>query len=332
MSDDVLIEKRDDGVALITLNRPDSLNAMGGQLMPMLAQYLAECASDRSVRCVVLTGAGRAFCAGGDVKGMAAGRDAVLTGSDGDTATVVAGVVAGARASRGCGQSQRATSCVLHTMPKPTIAMVNGHAVGAGLSLALACDLRVASDQREARHDLPQRRLQRRLRRLVLPAAARRHGQGARAVLHGRDPRARRTRCAIGMVNRVVAHDALEDETMALASQLATGPTLAYARMKENLNRGEDCDLRDAARPGGAEHALSGQTSDHREAAKAFVEKRHADVHRASSASSTRVRRRRVYPATGDLIDFDADAERAGRRFDLDLFAGAVLVDGLADR
>src|SRR6266705_2516174 len=85
MSEDVLIEKRSDGVAKITLNRPESLNAMGGDLMPMLGKYLADVSADRAVRSVVLTGAGRAFCAGGDVKGMAAGRDATLNPSlDGD--------------------------------------------------------------------------------------------------------------------------------------------------------------------------------------------------------------------------------------------------------
>ena len=70
MADDVLFEKRPDGVAIITLNRPDRMNAMGGQLMPMLAQYLDQCRRDSDVRAVVLTGAGRAFCAGGDVKAM----------------------------------------------------------------------------------------------------------------------------------------------------------------------------------------------------------------------------------------------------------------------
>src|SRR6266545_7933273 len=69
---DVIFEKRENGVALITLNRPDSLNAMGGDLMPLLAQHLDECRWDSNMRCVVLTGAGRAFCAGGDVKDMAA--------------------------------------------------------------------------------------------------------------------------------------------------------------------------------------------------------------------------------------------------------------------
>ncbi|MCH8026373.1 MAG: enoyl-CoA hydratase/isomerase family protein, partial [Chloroflexi bacterium] len=70
MADDVLFEKRPDGVGLITLNRPDRMNAMGGQLMPMLADYLDRCLRDREIRAVVLTGAGRAFCAGGDVKEM----------------------------------------------------------------------------------------------------------------------------------------------------------------------------------------------------------------------------------------------------------------------
>ena len=133
---DVLFEKRPDGVALITLNRPESLNAMGGNLMPLLAEHLAECSADDSVRCVVLTGEGRAFCAGGDVKAMAAGQDG--GGRRRSPAADFAQRVQGLR------ESQKRTSYVLHTMPKPTIAMVNGPAVGARFSLALACDLRIA--------------------------------------------------------------------------------------------------------------------------------------------------------------------------------------------
>ncbi|MGH8631198.1 MAG: enoyl-CoA hydratase/isomerase family protein, partial [Burkholderiales bacterium] len=136
---DVIFEKRENGVALITLNRPDSLNAMGGDLMPLLAQHLEQCRWDGGVRCVVLTGAGRAFCAGGDVKSMAGRTD----GGDGKRSPA-ASFAYGVDELR---ESQRRTSGTLHTMPKPTIAMVNGHAVGAGLSLALACDIRVASDR-----------------------------------------------------------------------------------------------------------------------------------------------------------------------------------------
>jgi 2-(1,2-epoxy-1,2-dihydrophenyl)acetyl-CoA isomerase len=274
MADDVLYDKRSSGVALITLNRPESLNAMGGRLMPMLADFLQQAWHDREVRCVVLTGAGRAFCAGGDVKGMAAGRDAVLNAQagagNGTPASAAAGFYAGVENLRA---SQRATSLVLHTMPKPTIAMVNGHAVGAGLSLALACDLRVASDKAKLgtifrnvgfSGDFGGSYF---LQKLV--------GIGkARELYFTGEILEAEAALRIGMVNRVVEHDRLEEETMKLAEQIASGPTLAFARMKENFNRGEYCDAATALDMEALNMSLSGQTNDHREAAKAFVEKR----------------------------------------------------------
>ncbi|MFQ5809341.1 MAG: enoyl-CoA hydratase/isomerase family protein [Armatimonadota bacterium] len=265
---DVLFEQRPDGVALITLNRPDSLNAMGGQLMPLLAEHLADCATDGSVRCVILTGAGRAFCAGGDVKAMAAGADA-LPGTDRKRSPAAEF----ARSVEILRESQRRTSYTLHTMPKPTIAMVNGHAVGAGLSLALACDLRIASDRAKlgtvfrnvgfsgdfgGSYFLPRLVGMERARQLYFTGE----------ILSAEDA------FKIGMVSRVVPHEKLEEETMALASQLASGPTLAYARMKENLNRSASCDLLTLLDQEALNMRLSGTTSDHREAAKAFVEKR----------------------------------------------------------
>jgi 2-(1,2-epoxy-1,2-dihydrophenyl)acetyl-CoA isomerase len=269
---DVLIEKRDDGVALITLNRPESLNAMGGQLMPLLAEHLADCATDRNVRAVVLTGAGRAFCAGGDVKGMAAGRDTILNGTAQEAAQRSPAAIF-ARGVEGLRDSQRRTSGVLHTMPKPTIAMVNGHAVGAGLSLALACDIRIASDRAKlgtifrnvgfsgdfgGSYFLP---------RLV--------GNGkARELYFTGEMVDAEEAYRIGMVNRVVAHDDLAKETLEFAAKLASGPTLAYGRMKENLNRAEHSDMLTALDAEALNMNLSSQTSDHREAAKAFVEKR----------------------------------------------------------
>jgi 2-(1,2-epoxy-1,2-dihydrophenyl)acetyl-CoA isomerase len=274
MAEDVLYDKRSSGVALITLNRPESLNAMGGQLMPMLSDYLRQASHDREVRCVVLTGAGRAFCAGGDVKGMAAGRDTVLNAQastgNGTPASAAAGFYAGVENLR---QAQRATSLALHTMPKPTIAMVNGHAVGAGLSLALACDIRVASDRAKLgtifrnvgfSGDFGGSYF---LQKLV--------GVGkARELYFTGEILDAQEALRIGMVNRVFEHDRLEADTMALAEQIASGPTLAFARMKENFNRGENCDAATALDMEALNMSLSGQTNDHREAAKAFVEKR----------------------------------------------------------
>jgi len=262
---DVIFDKRDNGVALITLNRPESLNAMGGDLMPLLAQHLDECRWDSKVRCVVLTGAGRAFCAGGDVKSMAARSD----GGDGKRSPAAA-FAFGVDELR---ESQRRTSYTLHTMPKPTIAMVNGHAVGAGLSLALACDIRIASDR--AKFGTVFRNVGFSgdfggayfLQRLV--------GNERARLLYftGQIVEAAEAQ-AMGMISKAVPHDNLEEETMNLASLIASGPSLAYARMKENLNRAETCDLLTLLEQEALNMRLSGATQDHREAARAFVEKR----------------------------------------------------------
>lgn len=269
MADDVLYEQTSDGVAIVTLNRPESLNAMGGQLMTMLADYLQKAAYDSSVRCVVLTGAGRAFCAGGDVKDMAAA-GARSGGGSSNGRSPGALFALGVDTLRA---SQRQTSYMLHTMPKVTIASVNGHAVGAGLSLALACDMRIASDQAKmgtvfrnvgfsgdfgGSYFLPRLVGAGKARELYLTGE----------ILSAADA------MSIGMVNRVVEHDRLREETLALASSIASGPTLAFARMKENLNKSENSDLGSLLDQEALNMRLSGSTNDHREAAQAFVEKR----------------------------------------------------------
>ncbi len=269
---DTILDKLPSGVAKITLNRPDSLNAMGGELMPLLSEYLRECAGDPAVRCVVLTGAGRAFCAGGDVKAMAAGGE-ILRGAAGGNGKPVSGSGLLARSVEGLRRSQRDTSFMLHTMPKVTIAMINGHAVGAGLSLALACDIRIASDKAK------------------IGTAFRNVGfsgdfggsyfmtkiagiETARYMYFtGEIVEAERAH-ALSLVSKVVPHDDLEAETMKVAEHIAAGPTLAFARMKENLNRAETSDLATALDAEALNMILSSQTRDHMEAAKAFVEKR----------------------------------------------------------
>ena len=140
------------GVATVTLDRPERLNAITEQLLDELLATLEAVAGDESVRVVVLTGSGRAFCVGGDLReGVGAG-----VGGDGPLHTAVGNL-----------REYMRTAQLLHEMPKPTIAAINGACAGAGLSLACACDLRYAADSADLQHRLPQRRPLRRLRRHV---------------------------------------------------------------------------------------------------------------------------------------------------------------------
>ena len=253
--------------------------------MPLLAQYLGQCAYDTSVRCVVLTGAGRAFCAGGDVKDMGRRPEGTVSASapvpeakaapspaptDGVRPSVFSALDPSVAILR---ESQLRTSYVLHTMPKPAIAMVNGHAVGAGLSLALAADLRIASDRAKFGTAFGRVALSGDfggsyyMQRLVGSGKAR-ELYFTSAIIEADEA------LRIGMVNRVVPHDQLMDETMALATKLAAGPTATFARMKENLNLGEHSDLRTLMDQEGFYQRLTGQSNDSREAVRAFIEKR----------------------------------------------------------
>ena len=254
-----------DGVAILTMNRPERRNALSGEMLTAMGQALAQCEADPDVAVVVLTGAGGAFCAGGDVKGMASG-----TGG-GSTARAGADIDSRIHAQR---ISQRATAGKLYRMPKPTIAALPGAAAGAGLSLALACDLRIAAEN------------------AVLTTAFARVGFSgdyggtyfltqlvgsakARELYYLSDRVDAKEALRLGLVNWVVPANALEAETMKLAQRLARGARVAYRYMKENLNRAatgveaEEClDLE------ATHHVHTGLTEDHREAAKAFVEKR----------------------------------------------------------
>ncbi|MCK9518486.1 MAG: enoyl-CoA hydratase [Dehalococcoidia bacterium] len=255
---DVVLYEQEGAVAILTLNRPEALNAMTGELLTRVAELGEKAATDESVRCVVITGAGRAFCAGGDVKGMAA------RPADGG-----GGLVSRVDVLR----QQEEISRLLYEMPKPTIAMLNGHAVGAGLSLALAADLRVASDQAKlgtafARvgfsGDFGGTWL---LQRLVGPSKA-------KELYFLADVMDANRALELGLVSKVVPHDTLREETMALAKRLAAGPTLAYGRMKDNFTFGATNTLADTLTKEAENMIASGQTEDHRNAARAFVEKR----------------------------------------------------------
>jgi 2-(1,2-epoxy-1,2-dihydrophenyl)acetyl-CoA isomerase len=255
----------EDGVAVIVMNRPERRNALSGGMLTAMSAALAACESDPEVACVVLTGAGGAFCAGGDVKGMADG-----TGG-GSTATASADLDSRIHAQR---LSQRSTAGKLYRMPKPTIASIPGAAAGAGLSLALACDLRIAADT------------------AVMTTAFAKVGFSgdyggtyflsqlvgsakARELYYLSDRISMAEAHRLGLVNWVVPPDQLHAETLKLAHRLANGPRVAYRYMKENLNRAHTgADVEECMDLEATHHVHAAATEDHREAAKAFVEKR----------------------------------------------------------
>ena len=257
MSQD-LLETVKDGVAVLTMNRPDRLNALSGEMLDAMLEALPRLADDPNVGCIVLTGAGRGFCAGGDVKAMAEGRE-----MSGDTLE---------ERAQGL-RSKMETSRWLHEMPKPTIAMVRGAAAGAGLSLALACDLRIAGET--AKFGTAFARVgysgdfggSYYLTQLVGTAKA-------RELYYTAELLDARHALELGLVNRVVTDDQLEVETLQLAAKIARGPRIAYRYMKRNLNAAESGTLKDVLDLEAWHHTRTGQTDDHREATKAFVEKR----------------------------------------------------------
>jgi len=253
----------DDGVAVITMNRPDRRNAFSQAMVSALGAVLAQVEADDAVGCVVLTGAGGAFCAGGDVKSMAA---ASADRGDG------AGPTLDARIHRQR-LNQRATSGRLWSMPKPTIAAIGGPAAGAGLSLALACDLRYA---------VPGAVLTTAFARVAF--AGDYGGTGfltrlvgsskAKELYYFSERLSAEDALRLGIVNAIFAPADFEREVMDRARRLAQGPSIAYRYMKENLNRAVTGELGDCMDLEVTHHVHTGLTEDHREAAQAFMDKR----------------------------------------------------------
>ena len=253
MSD--LLEKRIDGVAWLTLNRPDRLNAFSPAMLLALAEALQRLGGDSEVGAVVITGAGRGFCAGGDVKTMPA------------------------RAAQGFEERveglrrMHQLPLMLRTIPKVVIAMVNGPAVGAGLGLALACDLRIAGHAARFATGFAGVGYSGdfggswSLTRLVGTAKA-------RELYFLGDMIDSATAASLGLVNRVVEDEALESETTALARRIAGGPRIALGYMKRNLFAAETEPFAAVLEMEAVHQARSAMTEDHLEAARAFVEKR----------------------------------------------------------
>ena len=253
----VLIETVEDGVLTLTMNRPDRLNALNSEMLQGLVDALVRAAADSAIGAIVLTGAGRGFCAGGDVKAMAERNQQSLSYDE-----RVQDLRRRMEAAR-----------LLHEIAKPTIAMLRGPVAGAGLSLALACDIRIASDTLRLTTAFAKVALSGDfggswfLTQLVGAAKAR-ELYFLSPVLGAAEAR------ELGLVSRVVADSELEQETRALALSLAKGPRVSLGYIKQNMNLAERGGLAEVMDAEALRHTRCTQTEDHREAAAAFVEKR----------------------------------------------------------
>ena len=249
------------GILTLTFNRPEARNALSSELLQALGSQLADGEINPEVRCVVITGTGAAFCAGGDVKAMSE------TNSNGAKSTLDT-LIQRQRLN------QRATSGRLYKMPKPTLAVLPGPAAGAGLSIALACDLRIMSSTA-----------------FMTTAFAKVGFAGdyggslfmsqlvgtakARELYFLSDRISAKEAEDLGLTNWVVAPEALQESAADIAQKLANGPTVAYSYMKENLARAlTSAYVHDCLDLEASHHIHCGGTDDHKNAVEAFIEKR----------------------------------------------------------
>jgi 2-(1,2-epoxy-1,2-dihydrophenyl)acetyl-CoA isomerase len=248
--DTILVEVVD-GLASITLNRPDSLNALNGAMRRELLAAVKAAGRDETIRAVVLTGAGRGFCSGADLRGGGVEREFRRVLTDEYNPLITA----------------------LRELPKPAIAAVNGVAAGAGMALALACDLVYAAD--DARFILAFGRIglvpDSGLTRTLVRALGRHR---ATAMIFGGEPLTAAGAHAAGLVNAVVPSAELASTVRAAAMQLAAAPTRAMALAKRAINYAEDALLAESLAMEAALQELAGRTQDHAEGIAAFGEKR----------------------------------------------------------
>jgi enoyl-CoA hydratase/carnithine racemase len=248
-----------DRVAVIMLNRPQARNSLSDNLTPALRRMIKQCGEDANVGAILITGAGNAFCAGGDVKGMGDGAPRTEVSFDDRVANLRI--------------KQRTLTGALVAVRKPTVAALPGPAAGAGMAIALACDLRIAAESAfmstgYARIGLTgDYGIAWLLTRLAGTARAR--------ELMFLSERLDARRCeTIGLVNRVVPDSELRDTALTLAKQLAEGPAFALGRIKDNLDGALLSGLLESMDQEAENMIKAARTSDHKEAVRAFVEKR----------------------------------------------------------
>lgn len=252
---DILV-KKDGGVAVVTLNRPQALNALSMEIRDGLGTIFQDFRTDDSVRAVVLTGAGRAFSAGGDVKGMAEFKPP-MEAKDFVRNKIHRAVLA------------------ITTLEKPVIAMVNGVATGAGCCIALMCDLVIAAESARFGFAFVRIGLGPDWGGAYFPTKLVGPAKTKELLFTGKLIDAREAE-RIGLINRVVPDAQLEAATMELAHQLAKGATKAIGAAKTAVNRAVDTDLLTYLEYEANMAALLLQSEDHKEGVRAFLEKREA--------------------------------------------------------
>jgi len=257
-ANEIVLQQLDQGLLTITMNRPERRNALNADMTLGLVEAARRAAEDHEVRAVLLKGAGGTFCVGGDVKSMAEGRAPLAFEAK------MTNLRRGMEVSR-----------ILHQMPKPVVAQLDGAAAGAGLSIALACDLRVASASCKITTAFAKVGFSgdyggTYFLTHLLGSAKARELYLLSPVLSAQEA------FALGMVTRVVGDAEVETAAHELAMSLAQGPSIALGYIKRNINNAEHLSLEACFDGEAIHHTRAGETADHREAAKAFVEKRKA--------------------------------------------------------
>ena len=253
---DMVLQKLDAGLLTITMNRPDRRNALHPDMIRGLVDAARRAAEDHEVRAVLIKGAGGTFCVGGDVKSMAEER------TPPPFEAKVSNLRRGMEVSR-----------ILHEMPKPVVAQVDGAAAGAGLSIALSCDLRIASASAKITTAFAKVGLSGDFGGTyflthLLGSARARELYLMSPVLTAQEA------LALGMVTRVVPDAEIDAAAHELAMSLAQGPSVTLGYVKKNLNNAEHMSLEECFDAEALHHSRCADTADHKEAAKAFVEKR----------------------------------------------------------
>src|SRR5438309_7026968 len=259
-TDELLCAIRD-RVAIITLNRPQARNSLSDHLTPALRTMIRTCGENPDVGALLITGAGTAFCSGGDVKGMGAHRDRKKLEMSYDEKVA------------DLQERQRLLTGVLVSVRKPTIAALPGPAAGAGLAIALACDIRIAGESTIMTTGYAKIALtgDYGISWLLTGLAGTARARELMFLSERIDAR----RCeALGLVNRVVPDANLQNEAFGIARTLANGPSSAYAAIKNNLDLALSADFLTSLDHEAERMVTAASTAQHTEAVRAFIEKR----------------------------------------------------------